>query len=39
MTMFPCVEAVEWVKPGQGITARGHVPVEAEFFKDHFPCR
>ncbi len=32
-----CVEKVLWLKPGEGISACGRIPVEAEFFQDHFP--
>ena len=31
------IEEVLWVKPGEGIAATGHIPQDAEFFKDHFP--
>lgn len=27
-----------WNRPGEGIAARGDVPADAEFFKDHFPA-
>ena len=31
------VDKVLWMKPGEGIAASGHIPVKAEFFRDHFP--
>lgn len=31
------VEQVLWVNEGEGITARGKIPHDSEFFKDHFP--
>ena len=30
-------EEVLWVKKDQGISCRGRIPLESEFFKDHFP--
>ena len=30
-------EKILWNRPGEGIAASGHVPVDAEFFQDHFP--
>jgi 3-hydroxyacyl-[acyl-carrier-protein] dehydratase len=31
------IEKVLWIKEGEGITACGRIPVDSEFFKDHFP--
>ena len=31
------IEKVLWVKEGEGIAACGRIPVDSEFFKDHFP--
>ena len=30
-------EKILWNRPGEGIGASGFVPVNAEFFQDHFP--
>ena len=31
------LEKVLWFEEGQGIRTSGRIPLEAEFFKDHFP--
>lgn len=31
------LEEILWIKKGQGIAARGRIPEDSEFFKDHFP--
>ena len=31
------LEDVLWMRQGEGIAARGHVPERAPFFQDHFP--
>lgn len=31
------IERVLWVKENEGIAACGRIPVDSEFFKDHFP--
>ncbi len=31
------LDQVLWIKPGEGISAAGSIPEDAEFFRDHFP--
>ncbi|MBI3313217.1 MAG: hypothetical protein HYZ83_03190 [Candidatus Omnitrophica bacterium] len=31
------IDKILWVKSGEGIAAAGHIPLESEFFQDHFP--
>jgi len=31
------IDEIVWSRPGEGISARGHIPEKSEFFQDHFP--